>query len=293
MSLRLNRTIAAVASGVATCVVAAAVVHLSSGPLSADDSKVVAKVDGVAITEKDVSLAEAEIGQQLASLPQEARRRVLVEFLIENELLAKKGQAEDVASTEAYTDRLAYWKRRSLREAYFEKIQSEISEADLRQFYDENLKEAGGGEEVRASHILVENEDKAKGIYEQLVHDGDFAELAKKNSIDPGSRDQGGDLGYFGRGMMVPAFDEAAFALKQDEISEPVKSQFGWHIIKVVDRRQKAAPPFEQVKERIRVALLRPKVKELLDNLRKDAELEYIDPEIRRQVETEATGRGR
>lgn len=282
-----HRGFAAGASAIAA-LVAVVIATMSAAPALSDESKVVAKVDGAVITEKDVALAEAEIGQQLEALPAEARRRVLVEFLIENQLLAKEGQSQNLSATDAFTDRMEYWKRRSMREAYFEKLESEISEADLRKFYDENLKETGGGEEIRASHILVETEDKAKEIFEQIAHDGDFVELAKKNSIDPGSRAQGGDLGYFGRGMMVPAFEEAAFGLDVDQVSEPVKSQFGWHIIKVMDRRKKAAPPFEEVKERIRVALLRPRVKALLDQLRKDAELEYIDPEIRRQVEAES-----
>ncbi|MEM9028522.1 MAG: peptidylprolyl isomerase [Pseudomonadota bacterium] len=264
------------------------VVAAASGAL-AEDSKVVAKVNGAVITEKDVALAEAEIGAQLSRVPQNARRRVLIEFLIENQLIAEAANTAKLGETPAFSERLAYWKRRSLREAYFEsQILAKVTDADLRKFYDDNIKPSAAGDEIRASHILVKTEDKAKEVYEALVHDGDFAELAKKNSEDPGSRERGGDLGYFARGMMVPAFEKAAFALKKDEISQPVKSRFGWHIIKVIDRRKKAPPAFDSVKDRLRIVVVRERVKSIVDGLRKSAKLEYVDPAIRKQVESEA-----
>ncbi len=248
--------------------------------------KVVARVNGTAITEKDVALAQAEIGDRLQRIPQNARRRVLIEFLIENQLIAEAAVGKGIETSDDFKDRLAYWKRRSLREAYFENVVSgSISEAEMRKFYDEKIKPQSSGEEIRASHILVKTKEKAVEIYEMLVHDGDFAELAKKNSQDPGSRNNGGDLGYFSKGMMVPAFEKAAFALKDDEISEPVQSRFGWHIIKLVDRREKSAPPFETVKPRLRMFMIRERVKTVTDDLRGKAQLEYLDPEVKQQVE--------
>ena len=256
-------------------------------PVLADDSKVVAKVNGTEITERDLKLAEAEIGGQLDRVPAEARRRVYLEFLIENQLVADKAAADKLGETADFSGRMAYWKRRSLRETYFEKMASGVDEAELKALYDKEVKGSSSGEEVRASHILVDNEDKAKEIYELLVHDGDFADLAKKHSKDPGSGPNGGDLGYFDKGMMVPQFEKVAFALKKDEISDPVKSQFGWHIIKLVDRRQRAAPPFDAVKPQLETYLLRQKVRVIVDDLRKSAQLEYIDPEFKKQVEAE------
>lgn len=279
----LKRT--AVAAAFIGCVTAAT---LAFAQKDTGASKVVAKVNGVEITEKDVSLAMAEIGHRLARIPKRAHRRVLIEFLIENHLIAEAAKEKKVAESDDFKSRMSYWKLRSLRESYFERIvQNAVTDAEVRKFYDEKVTPAAKGEEIRAAHILVKSEDKAKEIYEQLVHEGDFTELAKKNSIDPGSRARGGDLGYFSKGMMVPAFEKAAFALKKDEISQPVKSQFGWHIIKLLDRRSKQPPPFETVKQRVRILLIRQRVKELVAGLRKSANLEYVDPEIRKQVEGE------
>ncbi|MFY0615823.1 MAG: peptidylprolyl isomerase, partial [Hyphomicrobiaceae bacterium] len=123
---------------------------------------------------------------------------------------------------------MAYWKRRALREAYFEKaIQPAITDAEAKAFYDAEAAKAKGGGQIRARHILVKTEEKAKEVYELIAHDGDFVELAKKHSTGP-SGPNGGDLGYFGPKQMVPEFSKAAFALKVGEVSPPVKTQFGW-----------------------------------------------------------------
>jgi peptidyl-prolyl cis-trans isomerase C len=215
----------------------AATVSLTMTVAFADASKVVAKVDGVSITEADVELAREELSGQLGQIPPEQQRRILVEFLIENQLIAKAAEDGKAGTSEDFKQRMDYWRRRALRDSYFQDyIENQVSDSDAQAFYDREVK-SKAGEQIKASHILVANEDKAKEIYELLVHDGDFAELAKKHSLDPGSKVNGGDLGFFGKGRMVPAFEKAAFALKDDEISEPVKSQFGWHIIKAVDFR--------------------------------------------------------
>ena len=124
-------------------------------------------------------------------------------------------------------------------------LKKSISDADARKFYDQQVGSAKPQEEVHARHILVESEALAKELGEKVAKGGDFVELAKEHSKDPGSKDSGGDLGYFGRGQMVPVFEETAFKLAKGEVSPPVKSQFGWHIVKVEDRRQRGAPPFE------------------------------------------------
>ena len=275
------------ALGLVALAAAAIVALLPAAASRADDNTVVAKVNGVEITERDLKLAEAEIGAQLARVPEEARRRVYLEFLIENQLVAEQAVTDKLGEGQDFSGRMAYWKRRSLREAYFEKLASAVSEADLKAVYDKEIKGAETGEEIRAAHILVETEEKAKEVFELLVHDGDFADLAKKHSKDPGSGPNGGDLGYFGKGMMVPPFEKAAFALEKDQVSDPVKSQFGWHIIKLIDRRQKAAPPFDAVKPQLESYFLRQRVRDVVDGLRKSANLEYIDPELKKQVESE------
>ena len=258
----------------AVCLLASsAVVH------AAGDDTVVAKVNGRTITEADVRLAEAEIGSDLERYPAATRRRVVIEFLIENELFAEAASATNVSETSGFKERKHYWDRRSLRDTYFEtQIRSKITDAEAKAFYDAQIKNVQGGEEVRASHILVASEDEAKAIFEQIAHDGDFAELAKKHSTDPGSKESGGDLGYFSRGRMVPVFEKTAFETPVGEVALPVKSRFGWHVIKVTDKRDRKPPPFETLKDRIVTRLMQDRAKALADELRKKAQVEYTKP---------------
>ena len=253
-------------------------------PASAQDpGAIVAKVNGAVITEGDLAFAEREIGANLnqAQISDASqRRRVLIEFLVENQLLAEAAAKTQIPGSATFAGRMAYWKRRALREAYFEKsIQSAITDAEAKAFYDAEAAKAKGGGQIRARHILVKTEEKAKEIYEMIAHDGDFVELAKKHSTGP-SGPNGGDLGYFGKGQMVPEFSKAAFALKVGEVSPPVKTQFGWHLIKLEDRRESSMPPYAQLKPRIVEHLARQKTREIAATLRKAAKIEYVDPAL-------------
>lgn len=247
---------------------------------SAAASKIVAKVDGTAITEQDVAYAEREIAINLdqAKVTDPAQRRqVLIQFLIENQLLAGAAAKDKLGDGAGFEERMAYWKRRALREAYFEqKIQASITDDEAKKFYELQAQSAKGNVQVRARHILLKTEEKAKEVYELIAHDGDFAKLAKEHSTGP-SGPNGGDLGYFGKGQMVPEFSEAAFALKVGEVSEPVKTQFGWHLIKVEDRRESSLPPYGDLKERIVEHLAREKTREVTASLRQDANIEIMD----------------
>src|SRR5205814_7002330 len=138
-----------------------------------------------------------------------------------------------------FDERVQYWRRRALRDAYDRSVRDAVNDADAKKIYDSQVSGQKPEEEVRARHILVESKDKAREIFEKIAHGSDFAQLAKQHSKDPGSKDQGGELGFFVRGQMVPQFEEAAFKLKQGEVSEPFESQFGWHIIRVDERRQR------------------------------------------------------
>jgi peptidyl-prolyl cis-trans isomerase C len=274
---------------------------LALAPVSMAQDKVVAKVNGKNLTESDLKYAEAEIGADIGNLPEATRRRVLVEYLIENQLFADAAETQKLGSGTAFDERLQYWRRRALRETYFDaSVKSAVSEADARKLYDEQVAQiakAKPEEEVKASHILVKEEDKAKEIVAKLKGGDDkaFAEAAKANSLDPGSKDDGGSLGYFGRGQMVPQFEEAAFKLQKGEVSAPIQTQFGWHIIKVEDRREKATPKipeFAAVKDRIMASMMHKKAQETLDGLRSKAQLEYVDPDIKKQVEAEKSAPG-
>lgn len=264
--------------------------HLASESAAQEKQadKLVAKVNGKSITESDMQLAEAEIGNELGSIPPEARRRVILEYVIENQLFADAAEAAKLGSGAAFEERMNYWRRRALREYYFEaELNKSVSEADAKKFYDQQVGSAKAQEEVRARHILVESEDLAKQLHARITKGEDFIALAKEHSKDPGSKDEGGDLGYFGKGQMVPVFEETAFGLKAGDVSAPVKSQFGWHIVKVEDRRARGAPPFDSIKERIVASMIHRKAQEVAADLRAKAQLEYVDPAIKAQIDQE------
>jgi peptidyl-prolyl cis-trans isomerase C len=256
------------------------VTAFSTNVSAQQSGKVVAKVNGAPITEQDLAFAEREIGPNLnrAKVMDPAKRRkVLIEFLIENQILAEAAVKNKLGDGAGFAGRMAYWKRRALREAYFEKtIQATITDAEAKAFYDAQAAKAKGGLQIRARHILVKTEEKAKEIFELIAHDGDFVELAKQHSTGP-SAPQGGDLGYFGPGQMVPEFQKAAFALKTGEVSLPVKTKFGWHIIKVEDRRESGMPSFSQLKQRIVQHLARMKTRQVTTDMRKGAKVEYLE----------------
>ncbi len=255
-------------------------------PSYAED-KIVARVNGIDITESKFNLAKAEVGSELANVPEQQRRLVLLEYLIENEILAAAAEKEKINSGEAFEQRLKYYKRRALRDLYFDtRVRKAITDAEVKKVYDTQVAAIKPEDEIKARHILVETEAKARDLIEKIARGGDFAKLAKENSTGP-SATQGGDLGYFPKGRMVKAFEDAAFALKKGEISEPVQTKFGWHVIKVEERRKRPIPTLDQVKNQITTSLIRRKAEEVVGGLRKAAKVEVLDPklaEMRKQM---------
>jgi len=250
------------------------------------DDKVVATIDGKPITDGDLAVAESEIGSDMGTMPGAQKRTSLLEFLIDNQLFAEAGEKAKLNEGPDYETRLTYLKRRALRELYFEKvIKGSVSDADARKIYDDQVKLLKPEEEVSARHILVETEEQAKALKEKLDKGADFAQLAKENSKDPGSKDDGGNLGYFGHGQMVPQFEEVVFKLKKGEVSAPVKTQFGWHLVKLEDSRTKQPPAFEIVKDRIAQSLLLQKAQKTATELRANAKIEIVDPEIKKAID--------
>ncbi len=248
--------------------------------------KVVATIDGKPITEGDLAVAESEIGSDMGTMPGPQKRTSLLEFLIDNQLFAEAGEKAKLDQGPDFETRLAYLKRRALRELYFEKvIKGSVSDADARKIYDDQVKLLKPEEEVSARHILVETEEQAKELKAKLDKGADFAQLAKENSKDPGSKDDGGNLGYFGHGQMVPQFEEVVFKLKKGEVSAPVKTQFGWHLVKLEDSRTKQPPAFEIVKDRIAQSLLLQKAQKTATELRANAKIEIVDPEIKKSID--------
>jgi peptidyl-prolyl cis-trans isomerase C len=246
------------------------------------DDKTVAIVNGHEIKISEVQMATDDIIGQLPDLPPKLRYPFVVEFLIERHMLAQLAVKEGIADTEEYKRRLALYQAKALRDAYFfQKIRPQVTEDQIKSAYDEESKKVAQTERVRARHILVGTEKEAQDIEGKLKAGEKFEELAKKYSLD-GSKDYGGDLGYFTGPEMVADFSKAAFALKAGEVSQPVKTDFGWHVIKLEDRKMGAAQPYDQVKGAIRNVLLRKKVQETMETLRGSAKVEVLDEDLKK-----------
>jgi peptidyl-prolyl cis-trans isomerase C len=210
-------------------------------------------------------------------VPPEAKRDQLIAYLADIILVNQVADKKNRADNADFKRRLAYVRSKLLMGIELqEQAKAALTDEAMREVYNEAVKSMSGQEEVRARHILVETEDEAKAILEQLKAGADFAALAKEKSKDPGGA-EGGDLGYFSKDQMVPEFAEVAFKMYPGQISNPVKTQFGWHIIKVEDKRTKPVPSFEQVRDRIEAFITRKAQTEMIAKLRQSAKIERLD----------------
>jgi len=211
-----------------------AVVLLVGLPLRAQDANpVLAKVNGSEIRQSDVTLAEEELGPSLAQMDAATKKENVLAFLIDMRIVAKAAEDKKIENGEDFKKRLAFTRNRLLMDSLLaSEGKAATTDEAMKKVYEDAAKQITGEQEVHARHILIETEDEAKAVAEELKKGADFAELAKKKSKDPGASD-GGDLGFFTKDQMVPEFSNVAFALEPGKISDPVKSQFGWHIIKV------------------------------------------------------------
>ena len=238
---------------------------------------VIAKVNGIEIRQGDIALAEEELGQNLDQIPAANRRDYVIRYLADVILIARTAEAKKVAETADFKRRLSFARNRLLMETYLQsQAKAAITDAEIKKTYEEAVKEFGQTEEVHARHILVETEADANAIIDELKKGMDFAALAVQRSKDPGSKD-GGDLGYFTREQMVPEFANVAFKLGKGELSGPVKSTFGWHVIKVEDKRTRAAPPIEQVKRQVEEFIVRKTQSDLIAKFRETGKIERLD----------------
>ena len=218
--------------------------------------------------QSDLAVAEEEVGNQVAQMAPEAKREYLVSFLADMMLVAKAAEAKKVADGADFKRRLNLARNKLLMEQFLQaEAKAAVTEAAMRKVYDEAVGQMSKEPEVRARHILVETEDEAKAVLADLKKGADFAELAKSKSKDPGSAD-GGDLGYFTKDQMVPEFSEVAFKLDKGALSDPVKSQFGWHVIKVEDKRERQPPEFDKVKDQLETYVVRRSQVEMITKLR-------------------------
>jgi peptidyl-prolyl cis-trans isomerase C len=205
------------------------------------------------------------------------KKENVLAFLIDMKIVAKAAEEKKIEDRPDFKARLGFARNRLLMDNLLasEGKAATTTEA-MKKVYDEAAKQIEGEQEVHARHILVETEDEAKAIKAELAKGADFAELAKKKSKDPGAAD-GGDLGFFTKEQMVPEFSAVAFSLEPGKISDPVKSQFGWHIIKVEEKRNRKAPDFEQVKAQIETYVTRKAQAEYVSKLREAAKVERMD----------------
>ncbi len=284
----LSRSSLAAALGVALCTGLAAVPAGAADPTPPQPvpaaapasalppgNTVVARVNGVALHLADVEAAQQSLPPQAQKLPLARIYPILLDRLVDGALVTEAGRSEHLDRDPAVQDRLKLYDDHLIQQAYIEQlIKGAESEGQLKARYQKLLQDQPPREEVRARHILVKTEAEAKSIIAQLDKGADFATLAKKYSTDPGAT-SGGDLGYFTRDDMVPAFSAAAFALPVGKYTEtPVKTEFGWHVILVEDRRVKKPPSFEEARAEVTRLVAHDVIAAKLKELRGNAKIE-------------------
>jgi len=262
----------------ALLIAAALLMAAPIAPASAADDPLVAKIQGVEIHESDLAMAEEDMGQNAQAMTGDAKREYLLSYLGDVILAAKDAEAKKIPDQKEFKARFAFIRNKLLMETLLQEVgKAAVTDDAMKKVYDEAVKQTANEQEVRARHILVPTEDEAKAVLAELKKGTDFAELAKQKSKDPGAAAEGGDLGYFTKEQMVPEFAEVAFKLEKGQVSDPVKTQFGWHIIKVEDKRTKPVPEFDKVKDQIETYVERRAQAEFIGKLRENAKIERMD----------------
>jgi peptidyl-prolyl cis-trans isomerase C len=265
---------------------AVAALGLSGAAYAAGDDPLVAKVGDQEIHQSDIDLGIANLDPQLAQLPDDQKKLAALSAAIDVKAIAKVALADGIENTDEFKKRLEFLRERELHNAYFRKyVVATVTDDEIKARYDEEIKKIPPQEEVHARHILVKTEDEAKAIIKDLDAGKDFAELAKAKSSDP-NKSEGGDLGYFGKGRMVKEFEDAAFALNKGEYTKtPVKTQFGFHVIKVEDKRMAPPPALDQVKDQIRQLVMRDKYLALLAKAKDGTKIDIVDENLKKGYE--------
>ncbi|ESY98019.1 peptidylprolyl isomerase [Mesorhizobium sp. LNHC209A00] len=253
-----------------------------------DPNTVIATVNGQPLTEADLVLAEGELSQQFAQLPPEQRRAAALSAAIEIRVMAAKAVTDGLDKDPDFQRRMAFLQQRALHGEMVEKgVVDKVTDAEVRARYDQEIANTPPVNEVHARHILVKTKEEAEAIIKQLDSGGDFQKLANEHTSDPSGKSNGGDLGWFGPGQMVPEFDKAASALEVGKYTkEPVQTQFGWHVIKLEDKRAKQPPAFDDVKDQAKQAVIRDKYFALVKSLRGGAKVEIPDANLKKAVDT-------
>jgi peptidyl-prolyl cis-trans isomerase C len=245
---------------------------------ASSDDPVVATVNGVKIHRSMLIAAQKLLPQQYQKIPLEQIFPALVDSVVDMKLAAADARAQKVHETEDFKKRMARIEDQMLQRTVLQgKIEAAVTEEAVRDSFEKMLRSSKASFEVRARHILLKTEDEANQIIRELADGASFETTAKEKSTGP-SGPKGGDLGFFAEGQMVPAFEKAAFAVDNGEITKrPVKTQFGWHIIKVEDRRQSEPPIFDSVKDKLRSELTQKVGGIYVEKLRKAAKIKRFD----------------
>ena len=237
---------------------------------------VVATVNGQPIRLSELEVAQQTLPQQYRNMPLQSVFPALLDRMIDSKLVVQEGKKTKLNEDPAFKKRLAFIEDQVLQDFWIQReIARQVTTEKLQKRYEERLKSMPPEEEVHARHILVSTEDEAKAIIAELKKGTAFDKLAKDKSTDKASGAEGGDLGWFKKSDMVKEFADAAFALNKGEQSDtPVKTQFGYHIIKLEDRRKAPPPPFEEMADQLREEMAREVVTAHLDQLRAGAKIE-------------------
>lgn len=237
-------------------------------------SETLATVDGVDISLADAAMMFNTLPPEAANMPSDRLMEGLMEQLVSETALYRAALEAKMDEDPEMQRRLAAIQRSALAEAYLtSQISEQVTDAALEKAYNEAIADFEGEDQIRARHILVKTEDEAKALIKDLAGGAKFEQLAAEKSTGP-SGPSGGDLGYFNKGQMVPAFAEVAFALKKaGDISAPVETQFGWHVIKLEDRRKSEPPAFGAVKDQMRAEESRKAAQSIIDGVRENADI--------------------
>lgn len=264
----------------------AAVVAMSAMPLAAQDAEVgadtvLATVNGTEITVGHLIAMRQMLPQQYQELPAEVLLDGMLEQLVQQQVLADVAETDMSAATELGLENET---RAYLAASLIDRVaMAEIPEEEIAAEYEAQFGSVEPATEYNASHILVETEEEAQAILSELEEGADFAELAAERSTGP-SGPNGGQLGWFTAGMMVPEFEEAVMALEPGEVSPPVQTQFGWHVVVLNDTRAQEPPALEEVRAELVEGLRRARVEARVEELMAEAEIDRpeldIDPAV-------------
>jgi peptidyl-prolyl cis-trans isomerase C len=240
---------------------------------------VVATVNGQPIRLSELEVAQQSLPQQYRSMPLQAVFPALLDRIIDSKLVVQEGKKTKITDDPAFKKRLAFVEEQVIQDYWIQReIAKKVTAEKLRQRYEEKLKSLPSEEEVHARHILVATEDEAKALIAEIKKGVAFDKLAKEKSTDKASGAEGGDLGWFKKSDMVKEFADAAFELKKGAMSEtPVKTQFGYHVIQVEDRRKAPPPAYEELADQLREEMAREAVTAQLDLMRSGAKVEKFN----------------